>query len=95
MILENRLRMARHSLRYHLLMIFPNHLKLFIVVALDNQHHVLTHHEIGVLVLERVIAHTDHAIGKVAENAAAIFAGDHGEAAGSRRGGAVPLQRRD
>lgn len=53
------------------------------IVALHHQHDVLANHEVRILVLIGVVAHTGHAVREVAENAAAIFAGDHRKAAGA------------
>mgnify|MGYP000933494362 CR=1 FL=1 len=64
---------------------FSKHLKLFIIVALYDQHHILPHHEVGILVLIGVVAHTDHAVGQVAEHAAAILTGDDREASATYR----------
>ena len=64
---------------------FSKHLKLFIIVALYDQHHILPHHEVGILVLIGVVAHTDHAVGQVAEHAAAILAGDDRKASATYR----------
>ena len=50
------------------------------IVALHHQHDVLAHHEVRTLVLIGVVAHTGHAVREVAENAAAVFAGDHRKA---------------
>ena len=49
------------------------HLELFILVALYDQHNILTHHEVGVLMLIGIVAHADHTIGQVAEYTAAVF----------------------
>ena len=56
---------------------FSEHLKLFIIIALYDQHHILSHHEVGVIMLVRVVAHTDRTVRKIAEHAATILTGDH------------------
>ena len=53
------------------------------IVALHHQDDVLANNEVRILVLIGVVAHTGHAVREVAENAAAIFAGDHRKAAGA------------
>ena len=59
------------------------HLELFMIVALHHQHNMLAYHEVCILVLIGVVTHTGHAVREVAENAAALFAGDHRKAAGA------------
>ena len=59
------------------------HLELFIFVALYDQHDVLTNHEVSVLMLIGVVAHTDHTIRQITEYAAAILAGDHRKTPGA------------
>ena len=53
------------------------------IVALHHQHNMLAYHEVCILVLIGVVAHTGHTVREIAENAAAIFAGDHRKAAGA------------
>ena len=61
------------------------HLKFFIIIALHDQHHIFPHHEIGVLMLVGVVAHTDHAVGQIAENTTAVLAGDDRKASAAYR----------
>ena len=57
---------------------FPVHLPLFLRKPLNQDNHGVAHHEVGVLVLVGVVAHTDSAVGQVAEHAAAVLPGDGG-----------------
>lgn len=61
------------------------HLPLFLRKPLDQDNYGVTHHEVGVLVLVGVVAHTDSAVGQVAEHAAAVLPGDGGVPAAADR----------
>ena len=54
----------------------PKDLLFPLVIPLDHDHNGIAGFEIGVLVMERVPAHDDCAVGEVAEHAACVFARD-------------------
>ena len=55
---------------------FPENLLFFLVVPLNHDHDGIAGFEVRVLVVERVPAHDDRAVGEVAEHAAGVFACD-------------------
>ena len=55
---------------------FPKDLLLLLIIPLDHDHDGIADFEIGVLVVERVPAHDDCAVGDVAEHAAGVLARD-------------------
>ena len=63
----------------------PKNLFLPLVIPLDHNHDGIAGFEIGVLVMERVPAHDDRSIWKVAEHAASVFACDTRPAAAADR----------
>ena len=54
----------------------PKNLLLPLVIPLDHDHDGIAGFEIRVLVVERVPAHDDRAVGEVAEHAAGVFSRD-------------------
>ena len=54
----------------------PKDLLFPLVIPLDHDHDSIAGFEIGVLVVERISAHDDRSIWKVAEHAAGVFARD-------------------
>ena len=63
----------------------PKNLLLPVIIPLDHDHNGIAGFEIGVLVMERVPAHDDCAVGEVAEHAAGVFARDTRPAAAADR----------
>ena len=55
---------------------FSKYLLLPFVIPLDHDHDGIAGFEIRVLVMERISAHDDSAVGEVAEHAAGVFARD-------------------
>ena len=54
----------------------PKDLLLPLIIPLDHDHDGIAGFEIGVLVMERIPAHDDRAVGEVAEHAAGVFTCD-------------------
>ena len=54
----------------------PENLLLPLIIPLDHDHDGIAGFEIRVLVMERIPAHDDRAVGEVAEHAAGVFARD-------------------